>query len=92
MAAFKKARKEKGKNCTAALFDIRGYTVICTQSRKDGGYSLAWCEPRCKNKYRDNFLNSIYFESDGVTLVMFYYRGRTTFKYRLLTASQTLRK
>lgn len=92
VAAFKKARKEKGKNCTAALFDIRGYTVICTQSRKDGGYSLAWCEPRCKNKYRDNFLNSIYFESDGVTLVMFYYRGRTTFKYRLSTASQMLRK
>lgn len=89
--AYNKHSKEKGKNCNAALFDIRGYTVICVRSRTDGEYSLAWCEPVCRNRNRDKLLNTIYFESDGVTLVLFYYKGKTTFKYRLSTASHTLR-
>ena len=89
--AYNKHSKEKGKNCNAALFDIRGYTVICVRSRTDGEYSLAWCEPVCRNRNRDKLLNTIYFESDGVTLVLFYYKGRTTIKYRLSTASHTLR-
>lgn len=89
--AYSKQAKEKGKNCNAALFDIRGYTVICVRSRTDGEYSLAWCEPVCRNRNRDKLLNTIYFESDGVTLVLFYYKGKTTFKYRLSTASHTLR-
>ena len=89
--AYSKKAKEKGKNCNAALFDIRGYTVICVRSRTDGEYSLAWCEPVCRNRNRDKLLNTIYFESDGVTLVLFYYKGKTTFKYRLSTASHTLR-
>ncbi len=89
--AYSKKAKEKGKNCNAALFDIRGYTVICVRSRTDGEYSLAWCEPVCRNRNRDKLLNTIYFESDGVTLVLFYYTGKTTFKYRLSTASHTLR-
>lgn len=89
--AYNKHSKEKGKNCNAALFDIRGYTVICVRSRTDGEYSLAWCEPVCRNRNSDKLLNTIYFESDGVTLVLFYYKGKTTFKYRLSTASHTLR-
>lgn len=88
---YRKAAKEKGKNCNAALFDIRGYTVICLRSVKDGSYTLAWCEPVCKNRNRDRLLNTIYFERDGVTLALFYYKGKTTFKYRLSTASGTLR-
>ena len=89
--AYSKQAKEKGKNCNAALFDIRGYTVVCVRSRTDGEYSLAWCEPVCRNRNRDKLLNTIYFESDGVTLVLYYYKGKTTFKYRLSTASHTLR-
>ncbi|MBQ3711516.1 MAG: hypothetical protein II891_03875 [Bacteroidales bacterium] len=85
--AYNRQSKEKGKNCNAALFDIRGYTVICVRSRTDGEYSLAWCEPVNRSKR----LNTIYFETDGTTLVLFYYKGRTTIKYRLSTASHTLR-
>ena len=85
--AYSKQAKEKGKNCNAALFDIRGYTVVCVRSRIDGEYSLAWCEPVNRSKR----LNTIYFETDGTTLVLFYYKGKTTFKYRLSTASHTLR-
>ena len=89
--AYSRAAKEKGKNCNAALFNIRGYTVVCVRSRTDGEYSLAWCEPVCRNKNRDKLLNTIYFDTDGVTLILFYYKGKTTFKYRLSTASHTLR-
>ena len=85
--AYNRQSKEKGKNCNAALFDIRGYTVVCVRSRTDGEYSLAWCEPVNRSKR----LNTIYFETDGTTLVLFYYKGKTTLKYRLSTASHTLR-
>ena len=89
--AYSRAAKEKGKNCNAALFNIRAYAVVCVRSRTDGQYSLAWCEPVCRNKNRDKLLNTIYFDTDGVTLILFYYKGKTTFKYRLSTASHTLR-
>ena len=92
VAAYGKARKEKGKGYNAALFDIRGYTVVCAYSRSTGEYSLVWCEPVCKNTRRDRFLNSVYFESDGTTLVFFYYKGSNTFKYRVSLASKTLRR
>lgn len=92
VAAYKKARKEKGRSANAALFDIRGYTVICAANKAGTEYTLVWCEPVCKNKYRDRFLNSIYFDADGTTLNLFYYKGRTTFKYRISLASQTIRR
>ena len=92
VSAYKKARKEKGRRCNAALFDIRGYTVICTINKSTGDYSLVWCEPVCKNRNRDKFLNSIYFENDGTTLVLFYYKGRTSFKLRISTSSQSIRR
>ena len=90
VAEFRKARKEKGRGYSAAFFNIRGYTVICSQSRSSGEYSLVWCEPVCKNPKRDKKLNSIYFEGDVLNL--FYYKGNSTFKLRISLASKTLRR
>lgn len=89
VAAYKKARKEKGKNSSAALFDIRGYTVICTA--KNGEYNLVWCEPVCKNKKKDKYISTIYFENDGTTLDLCYYKGNTTFKLKISLLSQSLK-
>ncbi|MBO4263791.1 MAG: hypothetical protein J5871_03835 [Bacteroidales bacterium] len=90
VSAYKKAAKEKGKRGAAALLDIRGYTVICTGNAQ-GEYTLVWCEPLCRNKRRDPFLNTIYFDSDGTTLHLFYYKGNRTFKRKISLTSQTLR-
>lgn len=38
---------------------------------------------------RDALLNSIYFEKDA-TLVLYYYKGKTTYKYRLSLANGKL--
>lgn len=92
VAAYKKARKEKGKSCNVALFDLRGYTIICAGSRTSGEYSLVWCEPVCRNRNRDKFLNTIYFEKDGNVLDLFYYKGKSTFKVRISMASQAIRR
>ena len=92
VAAYKKARKEKGKSFNAALFDIRGYTVICAADRRSGDYTLVWCEPVCMDTNRDKFLNNIYFEKDGNVLDLFYYKGRITFKLRISMASQAVRR
>ena len=91
VAAYKKASKENASPYSAALFDIRGYTVIVSYNRSSASYSLAWAEPQCKNKNTDRLLNNIYFES-GSTLALFYYKGRTTFKYRLTLANGSLRR
>ena len=92
VAAYKKAHREKGKSYNAALFDIRGYTVICAADRRSGDYTLVWCEPVCKDTNRDKFLNNIYFEKDGNVLDLFYYKGRKTFKLRISMASQAVRR
>ena len=92
VAAYKKARKEKGKSYNVALFDLRGYTIICAASRSTGEYSLVWCEPVCRNRNRDKFLNTIYFEKDGNVLDLFYYKGKSTFKVRISMASQAVRR
>ena len=87
--AFKKDRnKEKSGGYTAALFDIRGYTVVCERNSA-GEYSLVWCEPKCKDRSRDKYLNTIYFEK-GATLCLYYYKGRTTFKYRINLANKSI--
>lgn len=88
---YKKARKENGKNFNAALFDLRGYTMICAYSKSTKDYILVWCEPVCKNRNRDPFINTIYFENDN-TLDLFYYKGRTTFKVRVNLATKNLRR
>lgn len=86
---FRKSRnREKSGGYTAALFDIRGYTVVCERNSA-GDYSLVWCEPKCKDRSRDKYLNTIYFEK-GATLCLYYYKGRTTFKYRINLASKTI--
>ena len=92
VAAYKKARKEKGRNSNVAVFDIRGYTVVCAASKAGGEYTLVWCEPVCKNKKTDRFLNSVYFDADGTTLNLFYYKGNTIFKYKISLPSQTIRR
>ena len=87
--ACKKARKEKGKGLSAAIFDIRGYTVVCTVSK--GEYKLIWCEPVCRNRKTDQYIRSMYFDNDGTTLNLFYYKGNTTFKKKISLPSQSLR-
>ena len=91
MASFRKATKEKGKSVNAAQFDLRGYTVIVTQNRKTGDFALIWCEPVCRNRKTDKYLDTIYFESDGTTLDLIYYKGRTTHKIKISLPSQALR-
>ena len=87
--SFKKNRnKETSGKYTAALFDIRGYTVVCERNGS-GEYALVWCEPKCKDRSRDKYLNTIYFEK-GATLCLYYYKGRTTFKYRINLANKTI--
>ena len=91
VVAFKRDRnKETSGKYTAALFDIRGYTVVCERNGA-GEYALVWCEPKCKDRSRDKYLNTIYFEK-GATLCLYYYKGRTTFKYRINLASKNIQR
>ncbi len=83
--------KDSSANFTAALFNIRDYTVIVAYSKTNKNYILLWCEPVCKNKNRDKLLNTIYFE-DANTLDLFYYKGKTTFKIRVNAATRAVRR
>ena len=89
--SYKKAKKESSANYNAAMFDIRGYTVVVVQRKSNGSYVLAWAEPVCANKSTDQLLNSIYFRNDS-NLVLFYYKGRRTFNYQLSLANGRLMK
>lgn len=94
VAGFKAARsrdKDSSRSFTAALFDIRDYTVIVAYSKTYKNYILVWCEPVCKNKNRDKLLNTIYFEDD-TSLALFYYKGKTTFKNRINLANRSIRR
>lgn len=86
--ACRQARRGKGKSSSVALLDIRGYTVLCSLSHKSGECSLIWCEPVCKNKGTDPYIRSFYFENDGYTLDVVYYKGKTTFKNKISLANQ----
>ena len=88
--ACQAAKKEKGKNVSVAHFDIRGYTVICSVSHKGGEYTLVWCEPVCKDKKTDRYIRSMYFENDGITLDVVYYRARSTFKNKISLNTQSI--
>lgn len=83
--------KKSSSRYTAALFDIRGYSVIVVKQKADGNYVLAWAEPECEDHYRDRLLNSITFE-DANTLEMFYYHGNRHFDYRLNLTSKTVKR
>lgn len=86
-----KKNKDSSKAFNVALFNIRDYTVIVAYSKTYKNYLLVWCEPVCQNKNRDKLLNTIYFEDDN-TLDLFYYKGKTTFKYRINLASKAIRR
>lgn len=90
--AYKKAPKEKDKGCSVAVFDIRGYTVIVAASKATGDYTLVWCEPACRDKRGAKYLSSIYFENDGTTLNLFYYKGKSILKIKISLPSQTIRR
>lgn len=83
--------KKSSSRYTAALFDIRGYSVIVVKQKQDGNYVLAWAEPECEDHYRDRLLNSITFE-DANTLEMFYYHGNRHFDYKLNLTSKTVKR
>ena len=83
--------KKSSARYSAALFDLRGYSVIVVKQKADGSYVLAWAEPECKDHYRDRLLNSISFE-DVNTLEMFYYHGNRHFDYKLNLASKTVKR
>jgi hypothetical protein len=88
--ACKQARKERGKTCSVAQVDIRGYTVLCEVERSTGECTLIWCEPICKDKRTDKYIRSFYFENDGTTLDVVYYKGKTTFKHKISLPSRKL--
>lgn len=89
---FEASRDRKSSSrYTAALFDIRGYSVIVVKQKADGNYVLAWAEPECEDHYRDRLLNSITFE-DANTLEMFYYHGNRHFDYKLNLTSKTVKR
>ena len=88
--ACKAAKKERGKNVSVAHFDIRGYTVVCSVSHKGGEYTLVWCEPACKDKKTDRYIRSLYFENDGITIDVVYYKARTTFKNKISLNTQSI--
>ncbi|MDO5321887.1 MAG: hypothetical protein Q4F39_05835 [Bacteroidia bacterium] len=88
---YESMKKESSQKYRAAMFDIRDYTVVVVYDRSSGKYILAWAEPECKDHKNGRLLNNIYFE-DGSTLVLFYYHGKKTFKYRLNLSSKSLRR
>lgn len=88
---FMKQNKENSAKFTAALFDIRGYTVVCAYSKTHNQYVLVWCEKQARNKNTDRLLNTVYFENDN-TLCLYYYEGRKTFKYRVNLASKAIKR
>lgn len=92
VSEFKRVRKESSKTYSAAVMDFRGHTVIVSYNKSTKKYSLVWVEPICRNRKTDRFLADIYFESNGTTLDLFYYKGKTTFKYHINLASKTIRR
>ncbi|MCQ2186480.1 MAG: hypothetical protein MJY92_07125 [Bacteroidales bacterium] len=92
VSAFRKAKKEQSRNYSAAILDFRGYTVIVSCSKSSGKYSLVWAEPICRNSRTDRYLASIYFDTNGTTLNLFYYKGKTTFKYFINLSSKAIRR
>ena len=91
VASYRKTKKESSNNYNAALFNIRGYTVIVVQRKSNGTSVLAWAEPVCTNKNTDQLLNNIYFR-DASNLTLFYYKGKRTFNYQLNLATGRLMK
>ena len=91
VGAYRNAKKVSGKNNDVAVIDMRGYTVIVAGSKSSGKYRLVWCERKCANKKTDPYIYNYYFENDGTTLELIYYKGNTTFKRKISFANQVVR-
>ena len=89
---YKKTSKERGKSWNAALFDCRGWTVIVAANKTSGNYALVWAEPVCRNRARDKYLNAVFFESDGITLDLVYYKAKKTLKIKVSMANGSVRR
>lgn len=89
--AFNKAKKVSRGRLQAAVVDVRGYTAVIVKNTKTQSHLLVWVEPECKNRKTDRFLSQIYFQDDN-TLVLFYYKAKSTFKYRINLATRVLSK
>lgn len=87
--AFKKAKKSEKGNLQAAVCDVRGYTVVVVRNTKAKSNLLVWAEAECKNKKKDRYLSTVYFENAN-SLVLYFYKGKTTFKYRINLANRTI--
>ena len=91
VSAFKNAKgKESSSRYSVACMDFRGYTVIVSQSKSSKEYSLIWAEPKCENKSLEKYIRSIYFDNDGTTLNLLYYKAKTSFKIKINLSSKTL--
>lgn len=88
--AYRNANKVSGKNTDVAVIDIRGYTVIVSSSKGSGKYRLVWCERKCANKKTDPYIYNYFFENDGTTLELIYYKGNTTFKKKISFSNQVV--
>lgn len=86
VAAYRRASKESGKSSNVAVVTLRGYTLIVAGAKGGSKYSLVWCEPAGSGKY----IRSFFFEKDGTTLDVVYYKGNTTFKNKISLPGQTI--
>lgn len=89
--AFNKAKKASRGKLQAAVVDVRGYSAVIVKNTKTQSHLLVWVEPECKNRKTQRFLSQVYFQDDN-TLVLFYYKGNSTFKYRINLATRVLSK
>ena len=80
--------KEQVGQYTVAMFDICHNTVVVVYNKVDKKYSLALCQkiPVEKN---DVELGSFYGEK-GNTLVLYYYKGKSSIKKRLNLGSKRM--
>ncbi len=87
--AYKKAKKAGRGNLEAAVCDIRGYTVVVVRNKKTNAHLLVWAEPECKNRKTDRYLAQVGF-MDNNTIGLYFYKGKTMFKYKINLVSRTL--
>lgn len=83
-------KKKNSASYGAAMFDYRGHTVVVSYDKKKDEYCLAWCEPECKDHWRDRLLNDIVFESSS-QLELQYYHGQRFYKRHLNLKSKSVR-
>ena len=89
--AFSKAKKSEKGRLRAAVVNVRGYSCVVVKNTKSKSDLLVWAEPECKNRKTDRYLSHVYFQDEN-TLVLFYYKGKSVFKYRINLATHSLRR